>query len=128
MKFLGLQDKEKKNALVYLVHFFLYPMNKLAVLLSSLNSLGSDDFMYCLLDGIKQTFPRSEFTFDYPAYVKSCNSEFGITVTYPNGHSFYIPESDAFFGYAPVGTKITTDYNALMVGNWYKLIKVDTKE
>lgn len=45
MKFHGLQAKEKKNALVYLVHFFLYPMNKLA-LFSMLNSLGDGNSMF----------------------------------------------------------------------------------
>lgn len=129
MKFHGLQAKEKKNALVYLVYFFLYPMNKLA-LLSLLNALGDGNSMYCLLDGIEHDYQeKGSITFEFPAYVESANSEFGFTVTYPDGQSLTLPEmTGKFFGYVPAGTKIVSVYNSSISGSYYYLTKVDTKE
>lgn len=127
MKFHGLQAKEKKNALVYLVHFFLYSMNKLA-LLGLLNSLSDDDFMYCLADSNKYSFSEKSFTTDCPIYVDSCNSELGVTVTYPDGKEItftYTTEQRSFFGYAPAGTKFTSI--TPLYGDYYKLIKIKDK-
>lgn len=102
-------------------------MNKLA-LLGLLNSLGDDDFMWCLLDAVERDFSEaSSFTFEYPSYVERAICEFNITVIYPDGQTLTTGEMEPFFGFVPAGTKLTTRYNVGISGSYYYLTKVDTK-